>query len=98
MTEALKLTNQQQRVLDLIHDTPRAANDDPMLIDIYYRTYDGWDDTKSLYDNLCRVTPPDSILRARRKLHELGIVQYTKDAEEARYKKFKKLRESRGDQ
>lgn len=50
MTEALKLTNQQQRVLDLIHDTPRAANDDPMLIDIYYRTYDGWDDTKSLYN------------------------------------------------
>ena len=94
--EEIHITPLQKRILGIIQDSPRAANDDPMLIDLYYHQYDGWDDDKSLYENLCRASPPGSLTRARRKLHEFGLIVYTKDTEEARYEEFKKYKEEYG--
>jgi len=94
--EEIRITPLQKRVLGIIQDSPRAANDDPMLLDLYWHTYDGWDDKKSLYSNLSRISPSESITRARRKLHELGLIVYTEDTEQARYEEFKKYKEEYG--
>jgi len=90
------ITPLQKRVLGIIQDSPRAANDDAMLTDLYWHQYDGWDDSKSLYYNLSRISPSESITRARRKLHELGLITYTEDVETARYEEFKKYKEEYG--
>jgi hypothetical protein len=89
----IHLTPQQKRVLALIQNHPRAANDDAYLLDIYWHEYDGWLDNRSLYDNLSRATPPGAITRCRRKLHELGYITYSKEADKAREDKFIEYRD-----
>lgn len=93
-----KLTPKDQRVLDVIERNPGIQNSDAKLLDTYWHEADGWDDTKSLYWNLSQVTPAESITRSRRKLHELGYIKYSKDADAAREKKFIEYRIENGEQ
>lgn len=78
----------QQTVLQVIQDNPGVENDDCALIAAIWRTQ-GWSDVRSLEDNIERVTRPESISRARRKLHELGLISYSQAAHEMRYDAFK---------
>lgn len=83
------LTKAQQLVLRVIQANEGVQNDETKLLEaVWY--FEGWDDSKSLYWNLSRVTHPETISRARRKLHELGLISYSKDAERARYEAYKK--------
>lgn len=66
---------------------PQAVNDDAVLLDTVWRLL-GWDESKSLYYNLVRLPRPESITRARRKLHEDGKIVYSKQAMERRTKEF----------
>lgn len=92
------LTPKDKRVLKVIEDNPGCQNDDARLLDVFWHQADGWDDTKSLYWNLSKVTPAESITRSRRKLHELGYIKYSKDADTAREKKFVEYRYENGEQ
>ena len=92
------LTPLQQRVLQVVNSYPKTANDDPMLLDTYWHMYDDWLDNKSLYWNLSRSTSPESITRARRKLHELGYIKYSDEADAAREKQFKTYRNEYGEE
>lgn len=83
----------QNNVLQVIRSTPQAANDDAMLLDIYWHTYDGWDDNKSLYYNLSKATSSETITRSRRRLHEKGLIKYSKDADKARERLYKEYKE-----
>ena len=92
----MKLTHKQQVVLDLINKYPKAADSDPILLDRYWHEVDHYDDTKSLFWNLEQVTPPGSITRARRKLHEYGYIKYSKDIENKRYEAMQDYQDEHG--
>jgi hypothetical protein len=83
----------QKNVLDVITRTPEAANDDALLLERYYIEIDGWDDSKSLYWNLQRVTRAGTITRRRRELYNLGLIEYSPEALKARTKAYKRERD-----
>lgn len=89
------LTKTQAYVLEIIKRNPGCQNEEMKLLEAVYLDQ-GWDDTKSLYWNLTRVTHPESIARARRKLHEYGLITYSKDADNKRYTAFKSEQERHG--
>jgi len=83
-----KLSKIQQRVLSVINLYPEAADDDAVLLSNYWLTYDGWDESKSLYWNLSRSTRPETITRRRRELYNLGKITYKKDKLKERTEAF----------
>ena len=48
---------------------------------------------RSLYENLCSVSNPETITRRRRELYNLGLITYTDEAEERREEAFNNERE-----
>lgn len=81
---AIDLSKMQQNVLSVIRENPWAANDEAALLDLYWHKFCDWDDTKSLYWNLSRSTRPESITRRRRELFNLGLIEYSEEAEKRR--------------
>lgn len=82
------LTKTQQLVYKVIQLNPGCQNDDIVLFDRVYQ-HEGYDETKSFYWNMSRLPHPESITRARRKLHEYGLITYSKDALRQRTNAFK---------
>jgi hypothetical protein len=62
---------------------PAVVDTEIMLLEAIWKI-EGWDESKSLYWNLSLVTHPESLSRARRRLHELGLISYSKDAKKIR--------------
>lgn len=88
----MNISAKQQLVLDAINRCPEAANDDALLLEQVWRE-EGWLDNRSLYDNLCRVTRPETISRRRRELYNMGLIKYSADADKERYDAFKSERD-----
>ena len=80
-------TRIQDRVLRVIHSNPGVEDDDKQLLAAVWRE-EGWNDNLTLIDNLKRVSNPESITRARRKLHELGLIEYSDEADARREKEM----------
>ena len=59
---------------------PAAANDEALLLEQVW-IYEGWSQSRSLYDNLCRVTRPETISRRKRELHNMGLIKYSEERE-----------------
>lgn len=91
----MKLNKTQQLVLDTIRRYPGCADDDKLLLACAWGNT--WDYNKSVYENLKRVKNPESITRARRKLHEFGLITYSKDADTRRMSEFKQYRDENSD-
>lgn len=90
----MKINDKPMRdtIRNLVRANPELANDDKRLIaSIWY--LEGWRDEK-LYENLKRVSSPETIRRTRAKLVEEGIIKPSKEVEEWRYKEYKKVRMS----
>lgn len=87
-----KLNRKQKNVLQIINKYPESANDEAMLLERYWIEIDGWDDTKSLYWNLQRVTRPETISRRRRELFNLGLINYSQKALDDRTEAFENER------
>lgn len=92
----MNLTKKQKLVYAVIQDYPQAANDDAMLLERVWQR-EGWDESKSLYWNLSRVTRPETISRRRRELFNLGLIEYSAEAEETRQEAFKNELEAHSD-
>jgi hypothetical protein len=84
-----KINKLQRLVLDVIRENPGCQNDDARLIAAVWRKQ-GWTDGVCLEDNIAYVTRPESITRRRRELHEMGLITYSKDADESRRDAFVK--------
>lgn len=91
-----KLTGIQKKVLAVIERNPGSQDDEHKLLERYWVEVDHWDETKSLYWNLQRSTHSESISRARRKLHELGLITYSPKALKHRTEAFNDHREQYG--
>ena len=82
----VRLTKMQRTVLNKIKELPACAINDKILIA----------NNKPLLDNLIKVTSPETIIRARCKLHEMGLITYDKATLNKRYKEFLRVRDNRG--
>ena len=76
-------------VVRICNQYPDAANDDSLLLERYWIEIDGWDTTKSLYQNLQRMTNPETITRRRRTAFNLNLITYSDKALKSRTKAFK---------
>ena len=80
---AINLNKKQKLVYDVIQEFPEAANNDAVLLEkVWLR--EGWDESKSLYWNLSRVSRAETITRRRRELYNLKLITYSTDALERR--------------
>jgi hypothetical protein len=91
----MKLTKNQQLVMTAYNIDNNCVNDEHLLLERVWLE-SGWDDTKSLYWNLQRMPHPESISRARRKLHEMGLIRYSDKALKHRIDAYKDAREQYG--
>ena len=90
-----KLSKNQQLVINAYKNDPKCVNDEDLLLEAVWLKQ-GWDNTKSLYWNLQRVSHPESLSRARRKLHELGLIKYSDEALERRTGYYKQMTDEYG--
>lgn len=90
----MKINNKPMRDLIqmLCKSRPDLADDDKKLIaHIWY--LEGWQDPE-LYENLRKVSSPETIRRTRARLVEEGLIKPSKQAQEARYKEYKQAKMS----
>lgn len=85
----MKLSKHQQLVMNAYNADPDCVNDETLLLERVFIAC-GWDETKSLYWNLQRMPHPESISRARRRLYELGLIQYSDEALKSRTSAYTK--------
>ena len=78
----------QNKVLALIRQDPRIADNDDDLIASVWRA-SGWNDRLSLEENLRNMPQPESITRCRRKLHEEGKITYSDEADKRREQQYR---------
>ena len=83
--------NMRHEILRAVCREPHAADDDKLLIALVWES-EGWDCTLSIYENLRKVSSPETIRRTRQKLVEDGTIKPSSEANEARYRKFKYIR------
>ena len=84
----MNISLKQKLVYDAIQRCPEAANNDALLLEQVWQK-EGWSQNRSLYENLCSVTRPETISRRRRELHDMGLIQYLKESDNTRYEAFK---------
>lgn len=92
------LNDKQKKVLGVITRHPEAANNDAILLERYWIEVDHWDENKSLYWNLTKCTRSETITRRRRELHNLGLIEYSKDANKKRTEAFNNERDRSNNQ
>jgi len=79
---AIDLNRIQKNVLSICIMHPEAVNDRSMLLDIYWHSFDGWNDSQSLYWNLSKATRPETILRRLREIREMGLIKEAPEVEQ----------------
>jgi hypothetical protein len=84
----VNISAKQQLVLNAIKNCPEAANNDALLLEQVWKN-EGWSQDRSLYENLCSVTRPETISRRRRELHDMGLIEYSDKADTERFEAFK---------
>lgn len=83
----------KHKILRAVYREPMAADDDRLLIALIWES-EGWDYMLSVYENLTRVSSPETIRRTRQRLVEEGQIKPSEATTEARYKDFKEARMS----
>ena len=78
------------KIMRAVAREPKAADDDKLLISLIWEN-EGWDYMLSVYENLRRVSSPETIRRTRQKLVEEGKIEPSAEATEARYQEFKRI-------
>lgn len=81
----------RHKILRAVYKEPKCADSDKLLIAKIWES-EGWDYTLSVYENLRRVSSPETIRRTRQRLVEEGKIVPMEETTEARYKEFKQVR------
>jgi len=82
------LTKNEQYVLKVIRANEGVQNDEAKLLEAVWLSQ-GWSQSNSLYYNLSHVMHSETVARARRRLHELGLIEYSANALRRRTKRYK---------
>lgn len=86
-----KLDKIKRVILQLYLKDKSIVNDDRKLLAKVYEYY-GWSYRTSIYENLLRMPSAESVTRARRKLHEDGLISYSQKALDMRIDEFNEYR------
>lgn len=86
------MTN-QQRVRNLLEHVPSTRSSDIELI-IYYYQKAGVNLSFEQMQKIRELPTPETLTRIRRKIQENGEFPATKEVEEARYNKFKSVKQN----
>ena len=89
--------NIKDQILKLYSLDKTVVEDDKRLIANIWQL-SGWDSSKDLLTNLRAVPSAETIRRSRQKLHQDGLIEYSEDVDERRYKEYKKTTEELGNQ
>lgn len=81
----------RNRIITLCRINDNYANDDIKLIAAIWNR-EGWDQNRSLYDNLRSVSHPETIRRTRQKLQSEGLIGIREKTDEKRYDEFKQAK------
>ena len=81
----------RHKILRVVRREPHAADDDKLLIALVWEA-EGWDYMYSIYENLRKVSSPETIRRTRQKLVEDGKIKPSDETTEARYQEYKRIR------
>lgn len=87
----MKLNKMRRMVYEVIKANPGVQNDDAQLVAAVWR-YCGWNDQVPLEENIDKVARAETITRRRRELHEMGLITYSKEADQMREEAFIKER------
>lgn len=87
----INTVDMRHKILRAVYREPMCADDDKLLIAKIWE-YEGWDYTLGLYENLRKVSSPETIRRTRQKLVEEGKIVPMESTTEARYQEFKQAR------
>lgn len=86
-----KMNKIDEVILRLYRADKAIVNDAHRLTEQVWYEF-GWNDSRSLWDNLSRVPLQESIARRRRELHEKGLIQYSEEADKKREQQFVEIR------
>jgi predicted transcriptional regulator len=86
------LSKKDSLVYQVMQSNPITINNDSLLIASVWEK-EGYDYSKSLYENLKKLTRPETITRSRRRLKELGLITYSEKADKERYEAFKQAKD-----
>lgn len=73
----------------------KVADDDALLLNEVWKA-SGWDNSKTLLQNLRAMPSPETIRRTRQKLVAEGLIKPSMQAIDRRYASWKKTREALG--
>lgn len=73
----------------------RVADDDALLLNEVWKA-SGWDNNKTLLQNLRTMPSPETIRRTRQKLVAEGLIKPSASATDRRYSSWKRVREELG--
>ena len=80
----------RRKVLKWVAAHPKAADDDKLLISLIWID-EGWDYSDSLFNNLKRVSSPETIRRTRQKLQQEGLIKPSEKVMDIRYQEYKRI-------
>ncbi len=83
-------SDMRHKILGAVRREPKCADDDKLLISKIWEV-EGWDYMLSVYENLRRVSSPETIRRTRQKLVEEGKIKPSEEATESRYQEFRRI-------
>lgn len=92
----MNITKKQKLVLAAIEKNPAAVEDDALLIATVWKM-EGFSPNRDLYDNLRRLTRAETITRRRRELYNMGLIEYSAEAQMKRMNAFKNERDMHSD-
>ena len=85
----------RKQIIGLCKTSAKYSSDDKALIAAIWQR-EGWDNNLSLYQNLCKVSSPETIRRTRQKLQEEGLIKKREATNEARYHNYEQAKLSLG--
>ena len=87
--------NIRNKIQRAYYKNPRVADDDVLLLNEVWKA-SGWDNSKTLLENLRRMPSPETVRRTRQKMVAEGIIKPSMSAIDRRYASWKRVRKELG--
>jgi len=87
--------NIRAKIRRAYHKNNRVADDDALLLSEVWKM-SGWDNSKTLLQNLRVMPSPETVRRTRQKLVAEGLIKPSMSAIDRRYASWKKTRKELG--
>lgn len=87
--------NIRNKIQRAYYKNSKVADDDVLLLNEVWKA-SGWDNSKTLLQNLRNMPSPETIRRTRQRMVSEGIIKTSMSATERRYASWKRVRKELG--